>query len=106
MHAFPFYKKVYQFWKADQFITFVIDFFNYFQLQTYAPSINYGTYIISVYLMNFLVLLVILDILYVSYSFSQKRFSATWPLEILRSVASLLVTVFFLPITEVLLIIF
>ena len=42
----------------------------------------------------------VLDILYVSYSFSRKRFTHMWPLYILRSVTSIAVTVGFLPITE------
>lgn len=47
-------------------------------------------------------MLIILDIIYVSYSFSQKRFRFLWPLFVLRSVTSLVVTVLFLPITETL----
>ena len=43
-----------------------------------------------------------LDILYVSYSFSRKKFAYTWPLDLLKSLVGLLVTVFFLPITETL----
>lgn len=66
------------------------------------PKINYFTYIISVYTMLFIILLIVLDILYVSYSFSRKRFAIMWPLYVLRSVTSLVVTVLFLPITETL----
>ena len=55
--------------------------------------------------MNFLILLIVVDIVYVSYSFSRKRFAIMWPLQILRSVASFVITVLFLPITETLLIV-
>lgn len=48
------------------------------------------------------ILLIIVDIMYVSYSFSRNRFVVMWPLYILRSIASLVVTVLFLPITETL----
>lgn len=48
------------------------------------PRINYNTYIIGVYFLVFLILLIILDIVYVSFSFSQKKFSITWPLKILN----------------------
>lgn len=67
--------------------------------------ISYTNFIVSVYLMNLLILLIVLDILYVSYSFSRKRFAIMWPLQILRSIAAFVVTVLFLPITETLLIV-
>lgn len=44
--------------------------------------------------------LVILDIFYVSYSFTKKKFSFVWPLQALRSVCGLFVTVLFLPFIE------
>ncbi len=66
------------------------------------PSVNYETFIVSVYMLLLVILLIILDIIYVSYSFSRKRFAFMWPLYVLRSVASLVVTVLFLPITELL----
>jgi hypothetical protein len=43
---------------------------------------------------------VILDGIFVSYQFTKKKFSVTWPLTILRSVASTTITVLFLPISE------
>lgn len=67
--------------------------------------ISYLNFIISVYFMDFLILLILLDIIYVGYSFSRKRFAAMWPLQILRSVAAFVVTVLFLPITETLLVV-
>jgi hypothetical protein len=48
----------------------IFKFFRIFQISTYLPSVNYGAFIIGVYCLNLLVLAVILDILYVSYSFS------------------------------------
>lgn len=66
------------------------------------PRINFDTYIAGVYFLDAIILLIILDIVYVSYSFSQKKFGASWPLKILNKVTSYFVTVFFLPITETL----
>lgn len=57
-------------------------------------------YIITFYLCVCLVILVIINITYVSYSFSQNRFGAVWPLRVLRSVVSFIVTVLFMPIFE------
>lgn len=81
----------------------IFEFFNIFNLSNYMPRINYSMYIASIYFMDIIILMIILDVLYVSYSFSKKKFSMTWPLDLLKSVASLFVTVFFLPITETLL---
>lgn len=102
MHNFPFAQKIYFLWKASTLLDFVFTVFNYVNISTYLPSINYETYMASVYILVFVILLMIIDILYVSYSFQRKRFSAMWPLHILRSGVSLVVTIFFLPITEIL----
>lgn len=45
----------------------------------------------------------ILDIIYVAYSFSKKKFKFTWPLVYLAKIVPLIVTVMFLPIMETLL---
>ncbi|EGR29894.1 PAS domain S-box family protein [Ichthyophthirius multifiliis] len=102
MHSFPFHQKITHIWKATEFLQIIFDFFDLFDLNKYLPRINYDIFITSVYFLDLIILLIILDIIFVSYSFSKKKFSTTWPLSILRSVASLLVTVFFLPITETL----
>jgi hypothetical protein len=72
---------------------------------SYIPGVSYNTFLIMLYGLIFLIILVILDIIYVSYSFSKKRFKFTWPLVILAKLVPLFVTVFFLPITETLLIV-
>ncbi|EGR30164.1 PAS domain S-box family protein [Ichthyophthirius multifiliis] len=100
MHSFPFNDKIKHIWKATSFLEVVFAFFGLFDLKNYMPRINFDLYIVNVYSLNFLILLIIIDILYVSYSFSQNKFGITWPLKILSSVASLFVTVLFLPITE------
>ncbi|KAL4452981.1 hypothetical protein ABPG73_000907 [Tetrahymena malaccensis] len=102
MFSFPFNKKLKHIWKATTFLDIIFSIFDLFNIQNYMPRINFYTYLAGVYLLVFIILLVILDILYVSYSFSQKKFSITWPLKVLNQVTSYLVTVFFLPITETL----
>ncbi|CAD8156622.1 unnamed protein product [Paramecium pentaurelia] len=102
MHTFPFNNNIYYLWKADNVIGFVLNFVNLFQLSTYIPNISYFALLSSVYILLVIILLIILDIIYVSYSFSKNQFAATWPLVVLRSVTSLVVTVLFLPITETL----
>ncbi|KAL4460691.1 hypothetical protein ABPG72_017167 [Tetrahymena utriculariae] len=100
MHSFPFHAKLQHIWKATTFLKIIFEIFNVFQIKNYMPHINFTTYIMGIYFLDFIILLIILDILYVSYSFSQKKFSITWPLKILNQVTSYFVTVFFLPITE------
>ena len=43
----------------------------------------------------------IINIIYVSYSFSRNFFTITWPLHILRHVAKAIVTIFFMPLQEI-----
>lgn len=102
MHTFPFNDKINFIWKATSFLEIIFTIFGVFDISNYLPRINYLTFIISVYILLFVILLIIIDILFVSYQFSKKRFAIMWPLYVLRSVASLIVTVFFLPITETL----
>ena len=102
MHSFPFHTKLTHVWKASTFLEMIFNLFNVFNLNNYMPGINFNTYIAGVYILDFVILLIILDIVYVSYSFSQKKFSITWPLKILNQVTSYFVTVLFIPITETL----
>lgn len=62
----------------------IFNAFNVVNLQNYMPRINFNTYIAGVYFLVFIILLIILDIVYVSYSFQQKKFGITWPLKILN----------------------
>lgn len=101
--AFAFYEKIYSVWKASQLLNVVFNVFNFFQLQTYFGSaFTYTNYVIAFYLIVTVIILVFINITYVSYAFSKKRVSAIWPVIVLRSVASLVFTLFFLPITELL----
>lgn len=70
---------------------------------SYLPGVSFNTFLILLYCLVFLIVLVLIDIIYVSYSFSKKRFRFTWPLVILAKLVPLFVTIFFLPITETLL---
>ena len=102
MHGFPFNQTVNSIWKANSFLSIIFEIFNIFNITNYLPNISYRTFIISMYILEFIILLMIIDIFYVGYSFSKKRFAVMWPLYVLRSVTSLVVTVLFLPITETL----
>ena len=57
-------------------------------------------YVILYYVFILLVILVMLDIAYVAYSFTKKKFAYLWPLKLPRSVCSLIITVLFMPLFE------
>lgn len=70
--------------------------FNIIQIDTLFNYIDYTTFVVIFYVAILMVILVIIDIFYVSYSFQQKKFKYVWPLKLLRTFCGLLVTVFFL----------
>ena len=101
--AFAFNTKIESVWKASQLLDVATNVFNFFQLQTYfGDAFTYTNYTIAFYMIVAVIILVFINITYVSYAFSKKRVSAIWPVIVLRSVASLVFTLFFLPITELL----
>ena len=67
------------------------------------PGINYNAFLVCLYLIIFSIVLVILDIVYVSYSFNKKKFRFTLPLVLLAQIVPLFVTILFIPVTEFLL---
>ncbi|MDR3548610.1 MAG: hypothetical protein P4M11_10175 [Candidatus Pacebacteria bacterium] len=75
-------------------------FLNIFQVNYYLGFFNWIVYVGLFYLAIMLVALTIVDIVYVSYAISKKKFSYLWPIRALRSVCGLFVTALFLPLTE------
>ena len=103
MMAFPFSDVVINVWNADETLSNITGIFNMINVSTYIPGVGIDTFLILMYSLIFLIILVILDIVYVAYSFSKKKFSFTWPLVFLAKIVPLIVTVMFLPIMETLL---
>ena len=95
---FPFNTSVNFPWYTETVLPFLQTFLNFFQIVSWCFKLNWTTYIVVFYLCIFLVCLVILDVFYVSYSFSKKKFAFVWPLQALRSTCGLFVTVLFLPL--------
>lgn len=103
MHEFIFNDKINSVWKADEVLTKIFDIISFFEISQYFGSaFNWGIYIVTFYACIIGILLVVIDIFYVAYSFKRKRFTMLWPLHLLRNVVDLIVSVFFLPITEIL----
>lgn len=102
MFSFPFSENVLDVWNANQTLSF-INLANMFNVFSYIPGISFSSYMVGLYALVFLIIVVMCDIVYVAYSFSQKRFKFTWPLMLLAKIVPLIVTVMFQPIMETLL---
>ena len=63
-------------------------------------NLAFETYLLIFYSGITLVVLVLLDITYVSYALSKKNLTLLWPVKLLRNVVSLFVTVLFLPLLQ------
>ncbi len=74
--------------------------FNYFNIVSYLDDTNWDLYIIFFYIGIVLVAIMVIDALYVSYAFSRKRYSFTWPIIILRYMGTLFMTVLYLPFLD------
>lgn len=101
--AFPFHAVVIEGWNGGESLSGLARFFKQFSIGSYLPGAPFSAFLVVLYGLIFIILLIIVDIVYVSYSFSKKKFRFTFPLVVLAQVVPLFVTVLFLPITEVLL---
>lgn len=73
---------------------------NMLQMTFILSYFNWIVYVVVFYISIFLVILTMIDVLYVSYAISKKKFSYLWPIRALRSVCGLFVTALFQPLTE------
>lgn len=99
---YPFYDPMGYLWKKDSLFSIISKTLSYFQTVVFFNDTQ--LYIVVFYFMILLIVLVVLDIIYVSYSISSKnKAGAVWPMRLLRSVVSFIVTVMFNPMVEFLL---
>ena len=101
--AFPFKELVIEAWNGGESLTHMVSFFKQFNIATYITGAPFSIYLVMLYTLIFIIVLIIADIVYVSYSFTKKKFRFTFPLIILAQIVPLFVTVLFSPISEVLL---
>lgn len=71
MLNFPFNQKIQHIWKASSFLQIIFQIVNIFSISRYLPNINYDYFVMGIYMLDFVILLVVIDIAYVSWSFSQ-----------------------------------
>ena len=84
-------------WKSESVLNYVQTFLEFFHVSTWYGRLDITAFLVIFYICLSIVVLVILDVFYVSYSFSQKKFAFVWPMQALRTVCGLFVTVLFLP---------
>ena len=101
---YPFYDPMGYLWKKgdsnlDILFSSISKFLSYFQTVVFFN--NTELYIVFFYIMMAVVLGVVVDVGYVAYIISSKNKSgAVWPMRLLRSVVSYIVTVLFNPMVE------
>ena len=78
-------------------LTYLQTFLEFFHVSTWYNRLDITAFLAIFYLCIAVEVLVILDEFYVSYSYSQKKFAFVWPIQALRTISSLFVTVLFLP---------
>ena len=101
MLQFIFNNKIKRIWKADSVLDLIFEVFNFFAItQYFSGTLTWTLYLVIFYFCIGAVVLTVLDIIYVSYSFNKQIFTVMWPLVVLRNVVTLSVTIFFLPVTE------
>lgn len=98
--AFLFEKQINHIWKDEEIIEYIQISQDIWQLAFYFKLTTWELYISVFYLLVILIGLVVLDILYVSYSFTRKKFSFMWPLYALRMILTFFITFLFLPILD------
>ena len=95
--GFPFNNQTISAWGDSPIANEIMYYLNFLNIPQYLTGQSLMVYLSVFYLFIFVVILVILNIAYVSYSFSRKYFTYTWPLYVLRNVAKIFVTVLFMP---------
>ncbi len=100
--CYPFYDPMGYLWKKPQLFNVISKFLSYFQTVVFFN--NTELYTVVFYLIIVMILGVVADVCYVAYIISSNNKSgAVWPMSLLRSVVSYIVTVMFNPLVEYLL---
>ena len=59
---------------------------------------TWDIYVILFYVSIVLIFFIIINFIYVAYSFRQRKFPFTWPIPLLKYACNLLVTILFIPL--------
>jgi len=96
--AFSFNSSVAMAWNDTGTSVRIFNVLNAPNFTDYLHNSSTIAYIVTFYFCVLLVLLVALNIIYISISFNRKYFTVTWPLYILRYIAKFILTIFFMPL--------
>ena len=98
--GFPLHPAFGYIFKKENILQKINVFINYFQITVYFTD-NGELFVFCFYLCILIVILMVVNLIYVIISVLRKKFSWVWPLRTLRSIASIIVTILFMPIFEV-----
>jgi len=68
-----------------------------FRIVYWLKKLSWDVYIIIFYVCIFLIFLIVIDFLYVAYSYKHRKLQFMWPIQILRTAFHLISTIFFIP---------
>jgi len=97
---FPFHDTIKDTWNSPKVVKVLHSIVNYFNIVTYLDSTSYDLYVTFFYIGIAILGFSIINIVYVNYAFSRKKFSFNWPIMILKYIATLFVTILYLPFLD------
>jgi hypothetical protein len=103
---FPFSDAVASPWANASLVKLFHNLFSKANIVSYLHGGSQIVFLITFYVNVAAVSLIIINIAYVSYSFSRKYFTVTWPLYVLRTMAKIYITILLSPVFELFLSIF
>lgn len=84
-------------WNAGVVETAFYQVVHFFEINRWVFTLSFELYLVIFYICIFLVFVLVVDIVYVSLSFTRKKFIFIWPLSLLKFISSLIVTILFMP---------
>lgn len=97
---FPFTSDFFSIWGNANLSSTVLNIIEHFDLQNYTEGQNKIVFLLIFFTLMLIVILTILNIIYVIYSFNRNYFTYTWPLVILNNIVKIFLTLLFMPILE------
>lgn len=97
---FPFSNDFFSIWGNADLSSTILNIISNFDLQNYTENQTKLAFLLIFYTLMLIVVLTILNIFYVIYSFNRNYFTYTWPLVILNNIVKIFLTLLFMPILE------
>mmetsp|Transcript_18943 Transcript_18943/g.16339 ORF Transcript_18943/g.16339 Transcript_18943/m.16339 type:complete len:211 (+) Transcript_18943:196-828(+) len=97
---FPFHPQIRDIWNADNITSEIENILGFLRLVPYFEETNFNAYIVLFYILWAVIVVVVIDILYINYAFSKKKYAFNWPIIGLRIIISTFTTFLYVPITE------